>query len=332
MLGVVFSGDSKVEVREFPDPDPKPGEALVRIAVSAICGSEMHSYRSPDGSRGALVGHEMVGQVVAINQTSHVRVGDRVAIQIMIGCGCCYHCSHGDFEHCSKMDYLIGGHAEFVAAPEMCCLQLPDGVDWERAVLLGGDTIGTTYRALRRLGVTAFDTVAVLGCGPIGLGMLALLRFAGARAIAADVSAYRRELAGKLGAWQVLDPNTENMAEAIARLTDGVGVDIALDCSPTQATLTAALDCVRKFGKVGLVGEKGKSTIHPSDHFIRKEITAIGSWYYNPSDYFDILDLHARGLEVHDLITHCFPLRDADKAFATFASGESGKVLIVHRL
>jgi threonine dehydrogenase-like Zn-dependent dehydrogenase len=329
MLGVVFSGSSKVELREFPDPGPKPGEALVRIAVSAICGSEMHSYRSPDGSGGALVGHEMVGEVVAVNQTCHVRVGDRVAIQIMIGCGRCYHCSHGDYEHCAKMGYLIGGHAELIAAPEICCLSLPDEVTWERGVILGGDTIGTTYRTLRRLGVTAFDTVAVLGCGPIGIGMLSLLRFVGARAIAADVSPYRRELADKLGAWRVIDPSAEDMAGAIARLTDGVGVDIALDCSPTQDTLTAALDCVRKFGKVGLVGEKGNSTIHPSDHFIRKEITAVGSWYYNPGDYFDILDLHARGLEVDDLVTHRFPLRDADEAFATFASKESGKVLIV---
>ena len=329
MLGIVLAGNSKVEVRQFPDPVPKPGEALVRLTVSAICGSELHSYRSPSGSGGAPVGHEMVGEVVAANQTRHVRVGDRVAIQIMIGCGRCYHCSRGDFEHCAKMAYLTGGHAELIAAPEMCCLQLPDEMTWERGVLLGGDTIGTTYRTLKRLGVTAFDTVAVLGCGPIGLGMLALLRFIGARAIAADVSPYRRALAGKLGAQHTIDPNAEDMSEAIARLTDGVGVDIALDCSPAQATLTAALDCVRKFGKVGLVGEKGDSTIHPSDQFIRKEITAVGSWYYNRSDYCEILELHARGLQVDDLVTHRFPLGDAEKAFATFASGESGKVLIV---
>jgi len=84
-----------------------------------------------------------------------------------------------------------------------------------------------------------------------------------------------------------------------------------------------------EFGKVGLVGEKGECTIHPSDQFIRNEITVVGSWYYNPSDYCEILDLHARGLQVDDLVTHRFPLSDAEKAFATFASGESGKVLIV---
>lgn len=329
MLGAVFAGNSKVEVREFPEPEPKPGEALVRLAVSAICGSELHSYRSPDGSNGQLLGHEMVGEVIEVNQTRYVKKGDRVALQIMTGCGHCYYCLRGDYEHCKVMDYLIGGHAELIAAPEMCCLPLPEDVNWERGVLLGGDTIGTTYRALHRLGVSSFDTVAVLGCGPIGLGMLAVLRFLGARAIAADISAYRRELAGKLGAWRTVDPNAEDAAEAILGLTEGVGTDVALDCSPTQGTLTAALNCVRKFGRVGFVGEKGESVINSSDQFIRKEIQAVGSWYYNPSDYFEIMELYRRGLHVDDLITHRFPLTKADEAFATFASGESGKVLIV---
>ncbi len=328
MIGVVFAGSGKVEVREFPDPEPKLGEALVKIAVSAICGSEMHPYHSPDGSRGRIVGHEMVGEVAAANQTAHVAVGDRVALQIMVGCGRCYYCTRGDYEHCAEMDYLIGGHAELIAAPEMCCLPLPDDVNWERGALLGGDTIGTTYRALKRIGVNASDTVAVLGCGPIGLGMLALLRFLGSRVIAADVSAYRRDLARKLGAWRVLDPSDGDMMAAIRDLTEGEGVDIALDCSPSPATLTAALDCVRKFGTVGLVGEKKESTIRPSDQFIRKEITAIGSWYYNPSDYYEIMRLHRRGLKVEDLVTHRFPLAQAETAFATFASGESGKVLL----
>jgi threonine dehydrogenase-like Zn-dependent dehydrogenase len=328
MLGVVFAGRSEVELREFPDPEPKPGEALVRMAVSAICGSEMHSYHSAEGSGGALVGHEMVGEVIAVNETRHIGVGDRVALQIMTGCGRCSHCSRGDFEHCSEMGYLIGGHAELIAAPEMCCLRLPDSVNWERGVLLGGDTIGTTYRALKRLGVSALDTVAVLGCGPIGLGMLALLRFLGARAIAADLSRYRRALAQKLGAWSVIDPNESGTVERIRDLTDGVGVSVALDCSPHSDTVKAALECVAKFGRVAFVGEKGDSTIHPSGHFIRNEITAIGSWYFNPSDYFEIMDLYARGLRVDDLVTHRFALDQAGEAFATFASGESGKVLI----
>jgi threonine dehydrogenase-like Zn-dependent dehydrogenase len=330
MRGVVFAGNSKVDVRDFPDPEPEPGEVAIRVAVSAICGSELHPYRIPEGSQGAIPGHEIVGLVVAANQTSHTKVGDRVAVQVIAGCGNCHWCVQGDPKHCPERRVQLGGHAEMLAAPEMCCLPLPDDVTWERGVLLGGDTIGTTYRALSRLGVTAFDTVAVLGCGPIGLGMLVLLRFFGARAIASDLSAYRRQLAKRLGAWEVVDPTTGDVVQKIMELTGGAGADIALDCSPAPATLVAALECVRPFGKVGLVGEKADSVIHPSNHFLRKEITAVGSWYYNPSDYHEIIALYRRGLRVDDLITHRFPLEQADQAFATFASGESGKVLIVH--
>ncbi len=329
MLGVVFTGDSRAELMEFATPQLKAGEALVRLTTSAICGSELHSYHSPKGSDGKITGHEMVGEVVAVNQVQRLKVGDRVALQIMVGCGWCSNCLRGDYEHCASMSYLIGGHAELIAAPEICCLPLPDDVSWELGVLLGGDTIGTTYRTLTRLGVTAFDTVAVLGCGPIGLGMLALLRFLGARVIAADVSPYRCELARKLGAGHVINPSEDDLVGSIMDITNGLGADVSLDCSSSQATLTAALDCVRKFGKVAFVGEKGDAVIHPSNHFIRKEITAIGSWYYSPSDYYRILELHRRGLKVDDVVTHRFPLTQADEAFATFASGESGKVLLV---
>jgi len=330
MFGVVLSGNSRIEVREFPDPEPEAGEALVRMAASALCGTDLRPYRSPEGSAGALVGHEMVGEVTAVNQTRYVSVGDRVAIHVAVGCGRCYYCSRGELVHCPDITFRNGGHAELIAVPEACCLGLPDDVSWERGALLGGDTIGTTYHALKRLGVSAFDTVAVLGCGPVGLGMLSVLRFLGARAIAVDMSAYRRALAEKLGAWRAVDPNGRDAAKEILELTGGAGADVALDCSPAPATVSSALDCVRSFGRVAFVGEKGDATIHPSNHFIRKEITAIGSWYYTANDYFEILDLHARGLKVDDLITHRFPLREADEAFATFASGESGKVLLTY--
>ena len=330
MRAAILAGSATVQVKDLPDPKPAEGEALVRVAVSAICGSELHAYRSPEGAPGSPAGHEMVGEVVAVNRTQRVRVGDRVAVQVMAGCGRCGHCAQGDYEHCRDLRYAMGGHADLVPVPEMCCLPLPDDVSWETGVLLGGDTIGTTYRALRRLNVSAFDTVGVFGCGPIGLGMLAVLRFLGVRAIAADLSAYRRDLASKLGAWRALDPGSVDIGDAVRALTDGSGVDVALDCSPSPATLTAALDAVRVFGRVGLVGEKGSSTIHPSDHFIRKEITALGSWYFTAHDYFQILELHRRGLQVDDVVTHRFPFEEADRAFATFASGQSGKVLLIH--
>ena len=329
MLGAVFTGEARVEVREFPDPRPKEGEALIQIGVSALCGSELPQYRSEKGSNGSIPGHEMMGRVIEVNGTRRVSVGERVAIQIMSGCGKCYYCGRGEPMHCLDLIYLHGGHGELVCAPEMCCLPLPDEIDDELGVLLGGDLVGTSYRAVRRLGVTALDTVAVLGTGPVGLGVLAILRFLGARTIVSEVSEYRRGLAETLGASHIFDPNEVNVKEAVSDLTGGLGADITIDCSGTQDTLTAALDCVRCFGKVALVGEKRGVTVNPSDQIIHKEIDIIGSFYFNAADFKEILALHRRGLSTDGIVTHEFGLMEADRAFATFASGESGKVLIV---
>ncbi len=329
MLGAVFTGGARVEIREFPDPRPKEGEALIQIGVSALCGSELRQYRSETGSNGSIPGHEMMGRVVEVNGTRHLKEGDRVSVQIMAGCGECFYCKRGEPMHCLNLIYLQGGHGEFVCAPEMCCLLLPNHIEDELGVLLGGDLVGTSYRAVKRLGVTALDTVAVLGVGPVGLGVLAILRFLGARTIISEVSGYRRELARDLGAHHVFDPAEVDIREAVCELTGGLGADIAIDCSGTQSTLTAALECVRCFGKVGLVGEKRDVKVNPSDQIIHKEIDIIGSFYFNAADFEEILNLHKRGLSTGSIVTHRFGLMDADQAFATFASGESGKVLIV---
>ncbi len=330
MLAAVFAGNSRVEVKEFPKPQPQPGQALIRVAVSALCGTELPQYRSEEGSRGSIPGHEMAGEVVAVNRTRTLKVGDRVAVHIMVGCGDCYFCLRGDTKHCLNIRFLTGGHAEYLTAPEACCIPLPDDLDCERGVLVIGDLVGTPYRAVTRVGVTAVDTVAVCGCGPIGLGVLNILSFIGARTIASEVVPYRRALAESVGATRVVDPTTESVAEVAREMTAGLGADIAFDCSARQETLTDALDSVRCHGKVGVMGDKGDCVITPGRQVMYRETTVIGSLYFDPADVPGMLALYRRGLPVDPLVTHRFPLQDADQAFATFASGQSGKVLIVH--
>ena len=328
MRAAFFAGESQVKVRQVPQPEPRPGEALLRMRASALCGSELHAYRGHKPGEN-IPGHEMVGEVVAANGARGVTMGERVAVQIMSGCGKCLHCLAGAPEHCAERLLHTGGYAEYVALPAECCLPLPREITWEEGVLLGGDTIGTPYHALRRLGLSAADTVAVFGCGPVGLGALALLRFLGARTFAVEPIGYRRELARRLGAEVAIDPTAEDPVGGIKELTGGRGVDVAVDCSGVAATTGVALDSAGIYGRVAFIGEKQQATIRPSPQFIRKELTVIGSWYFTGADYFRILALYKRGLDVSGLITHRFPLEEADQAFATFASGQSGKVLIV---
>lgn len=189
----------------MPRPVPGPGEVLLRVRTSALCGSELHSYRG-QRSGSYIPGHEMTGEVVELDSVQGLAIGERMAVQVMSGCGRCVHCQAGDPKHCEVSHLHTGGHAEYVALPAACCLPLPEDVGWTEGLLLGGDTIGTPYHALERLGVTAADLVAVLGCGPVGLGAVTLLRFFGARIIAVDPIGYRRQLAKRLGATKRLIP------------------------------------------------------------------------------------------------------------------------------
>ncbi|MHB1293505.1 MAG: zinc-binding dehydrogenase [Anaerolineae bacterium] len=327
MQAVFLTGQEGVAVREVPDPRPGPGQVLIQVRASALCGSELPAYRGNGSSQ--IAGHEVVGEVLEAEGARGVRVGQRVAVQVLAGCGVCALCLAGDDRLCRESHFYGGSHAEYMAVSERCCRPLPEDVSWADGVLLGGDVIGTPFRALDRLSVSAADTVAVFGCGPIGLGAIALLHFWGARILAVEPSAYRRELACRLGAEVALDPLAGDAVAAIKDLTGGKGASVAVDCSGLPATTTLALESAATHARVALVGEKPEATIRPSPQVIHKELTVIGSFYFSGPDYWHILDLHERGLSLEGLVTHRFRLDQAVEAFTTFASGRSGKVLLV---
>jgi len=333
MKYIQFVGNSRVEVRERPTPEPGPGEALVQIALSAICGSEMHAYELGMNSEALPfhnMGHEMVGVVAEVNDGRLVAEGQRVGVNIMKGCGTCFYCLQGDLVHCTNLNLLMDAHSEYIVAPESCLVPLPDDVDWDAAVLLCGDTLGTPYHGLKRLGgVNAAQTAAVFGFGPIGIGCLTWLKFFGLRTIVSEISPYRRELAKRLGADMVLDPTAE---DAVARVREetGGGADICLDCSPSPQTLNDALDATRVYGRVGFIAEKKTATIKPSDQVIRKELSMAGAWYFTNAEFFEQVEFYRRGLSVEGIITHRYALEEAPEAYRLFKAGETGKVVFTH--
>lgn len=337
MQCVQFLGDSRVKAREIPVPEPGPGEALVRIAVSAICGSELPSLRH--GMRTDQFynpGHEMVGVVVKAHGLRQVKEGQRVGLQVLSGCGACVYCLQGDPKHCvNGATVLLNAHSEYVVAPEVCLVPLPDldegsPLDWESAVLLCGDTLGTPYHCLSRMGgVNAAQTAAVFGFGPIGMGFLTWLKFFGVRTIVSEIKPYRRQLAERLGADLVLDPQQEEIVARVREATGG-GADICVDCSEAPQTLNDALDATRVFGRVGWVGEKPSATVNPSEQVIRKELRMTGSWYFTRADFYEQFEFLKRGLQVSELITHRFGLAEAPKAYALFETGDTGKVVFCH--
>jgi threonine dehydrogenase-like Zn-dependent dehydrogenase len=331
MRRVHFAGEGQVEVHQVPLPEPGPGQGLVRIAVSAICGSELPAVQRGMGSAPHNSGHEMVGVVVQANGLCRVEVGQRVGLQILIGCGQCLYCLQGDPKHCANgADYLLDAHSEYVVAPEICLVPLPDDLDWELGALLCGDTLGTPYRTLKRMGgVNASQVAALFGCGPIGLGFLTWLKYYGLHTIVSEPNAYRRELARRLGADLLLDPNQEDVVARVRQETVG-GADLCVDCTGKEETLNDALDAARIYGRVGWVGEKATATVRPSQQAIHKELQMTGSWYFTATDFLEELAHYRRGLSPSGLITHRFALQDAPAAYALFARGDTGKVLFCH--
>lgn len=333
MQSIHYVGNWQVALVDVPRPEPKPGEVLVQIAVSAICGSEMHSLESgvdPAVAHMRNAGHEIVGVVADANQACQVVNGQRVGVNIMKGCGHCVYCLVGDYVHCLDLHYAMDGHSDYIAVPEACLIPLPDDVDWDAAILLSADTLGTPYHALKHLGgVNASETAAIFGFGPIGIGSLTWVKYYGLRAIVSEISPYRRELALTLGADYVLDPTKEDVVARVRELTGG-GAEVCLDCSPSPRTLNDALDAARVYGRVGFIAEKHSATINPSDQVIRKELTMAGGWYFKNAEVYEQVEHYRRGLRIDGIITHRFTLDQAPKAYAKFRAGETGKVIFYH--
>jgi len=328
MKSLRFAGSSRIEVIDVPEPTPTPDQVVIDIQVSGLCGSEMGVFRSPNGLAGNP-GHEFAGEVVDPNGNRGLAQADRVGAHVIVGCGTCAHCKTGNEIFCPNMLGSGAAHAEYIAVSARHCLKIPDGMDWDTGVLVAGDAMGVAYHLSRRVGVQAHDTVAVFGCGPVGLGVVALWSFLGARVIGVDLSSYRRDLAEKLGAWRTVEAGKRNTIDRLRRLTDGAGPDTCLECTGRPEAVAAAFEAARKGGKVGIVGEQDQAALNPSRDLIHKELNVYGAWYFRLSEFAGMVELCSRGLKPKRVVTHRFPLEEAQQGYDLMAQQKCGKVLFV---
>ena len=208
-----YAGEGKIQVVDTPGPIPGPGEVVVETAVSAICGSELHDYRGAvqDGNGG----HEAAGTIAALGEgVDRLKIGQRVGVSCVSGCGKCAFCAKGQYTYCSDFKFYGNMHAERFLASAIACHPLTDDLPWEAAVLLSGDGLGVPYHTYTKIASPEIKTVAVLGVGPIGLGNVLVQAHFGRRVIAVDLSPYRLDLAKRLGASEVVDANAARYAQA----------------------------------------------------------------------------------------------------------------------
>ena len=327
MKAALYAGQRRIRIADLPTPTRGEDEVLVQVMASGLCGSELSGFRG-ERPRERPAGHELAGIVAETGQRSRLAVGDRVAVQVVRGCGKCLACLRGNSTLCRERSGVGGSEAEYMAVPEFCCLPLPDDVSFDVGVLLAGDAFGVANKLLNRMAINGADTVAIFGAGPIGLGVTAVAAFLGGRCIAVEPHEFRRRLAEELGARTSIDPTACDVAARLRELTGGSGPSVAVVCVGKEDVLNAALAVAAGGGRVGLVGEMPQATIRPSETLIRNSLTLYGSWYTNWVEYYELLERFRQGLPADKLITHTFGLGQAEEAYRLFESGQSGKVML----
>lgn len=344
MKGVVFAGDRRVELCEFPDPAPGPGEVVLEIKASGMCGSDLKFYRAAEGEAakalglgdtGAVIaGHEPCGVVVAVGPgvgEKEARIGQRVMVHHYRGCGVCPHCATGWMQLCNEGVAEVygvtghGAHAPYMKVPARTLVTLPDSLSFATGAAIACGT-GTAWGALQRLELRGDQTIAVFGQGPVGLSATQLAAAMGARVIALDISDERLARAREFGADVTINPKDTDVVAAIKQATHGLGAHATLDSSSSPQARRQAVQSVRTWGKACFVGEGGEVTLDVSPDMLRRQVTLIGSWTFSTVGQAECATFIAdRGIKVDDLFTHRWTLDQADEAYKLFDQQTSGK-------
>ncbi len=348
MKGVVFPGNRQLEILDFPDPVPGPGEVVLEIKASGMCGSDLKFYRPKDGAASLglgnlsgpiIAGHEPCGVVAAIGPgvpENQAKVGMRVMVHHYRGCGVCEHCSTGWMQMCAEGVKEVygatghGAHAKYMKCPARTLVPLPDELSFEAGAAISCGT-GTAWGALHRLDLQGDQTIAVFGQGPVGLSATLLASQMGARVIALDTGDERLQRAKEFGADALINPaKTKDVVGAIRDLTHGRGAHASMDCSSAPAARTQSVQCVRSWGKACFVGEGDTVTLNVSNDMLRRQVTIIGSWTFSTVGQAKCAEYVAdREIVLDRLFTHRWKLEQAKEAYELFDKQTSGKGVIL---
>ncbi|HEX7626494.1 MAG TPA: zinc-dependent alcohol dehydrogenase family protein [Gaiellaceae bacterium] len=343
MHALVYHGPGKQAWESVPDPSIVDAtDAVVRIDSSTICGTDLHIMKgdTPEVEPGRVLGHEAVGTVVEIGAAvTTIAVGDRVLVSCVSSCGRCRFCKEGHYGICSGgggwiFGYMIDGlQAEFARVPfaDNSLYKVPPALTDEQ-VLFVADILPTAYEIGVLNGrVVPGDTVAIVGAGPIGLAaiMTAKLHTPG-RIIAIDLADSRLDKALEFGADVVINNGNEDAVAKVMELTDGLGVDVAIEAVGVPPTFELCTELIRPGGRVANVGVHGECvTLHLEKLWIRDVMITTGIVDTRTTPM--LLKLIEGGrFDPTVFATHHFPLSDTVEAYEVFgAAAETGALKVV---
>ena len=326
------------ELIERPVPIPGAGEVLLRVQAASICGTDYHLYSWDRWAQDVLtpptiLGHELAGTVVVAGAgVTRVREGDLVGVESHIVDWTCSVCRRGDPHLCRNLRvigaHVDGGFAEYVVIPEANAIE-SNGLD--PAVVALQEPMGNAVHAAFVEPIEG-RTVAVTGCGPIGLCAVGIAKAAGASlVVATDTEAYRLDLARTMGADLALDATDAATLARIEEATGGDGVDVVLEMSGAAAALNAALSMVTRGGRISLLGIFSEPPrVDLSDLVIQQGIRMFGIYGRRMYDTWERTQslLRSGALDVSPIITHRLDLADWEQGFALIESRHAGKVVL----
>ncbi|MBI1723907.1 MAG: zinc-binding dehydrogenase [Gemmatimonadetes bacterium] len=332
MRAAIFNGCGQpLELGDVPDPVPGPGDVLVRVAACGLCHTDLHyldhgvkTFKAPP----LILGHEAAGTVArAGERATRYAAGARVLIPAVLSCGDCGYCRQGRENLCDALvmlgNNIDGAFAEYVVVPERDLVPVPDALPLQQACLIA-DAISTPYHAVKRRGrVTAGDTVAVVGCGGVGLNVVQCATAAGARVIAVDPNEARLAVARSLGADHTIAPRGgERIDQRVRQLTAG-GVNVAFEAVGTPATIELAFSLLRRGGRLCVIGYSHEPVALSAARLMYHELEVVGSLGCGGGEYAEIMRLVEAGrLRLEPIVSGTLPLADINQGFDRLRRGE----------
>jgi len=337
---MVLNAPSNVALEDVAMPEVRPGQVLVRITNSGICGTDLKIYRGAIPAKYPLImGHEMIGEVMRAEDVrgegaDGIRPGDRVIIDPVLFCGTCFHCRIGQTNLCPNGGLIgresNGGFAEYAVVPAGQVFRLPDSVDSRTAPLI---QVATTCLHAQRL--TPFflgESVAVIGLGVSGQLHVQIAKARGAgKVIGISRSAFKNELARELGADLTIESRAGSVVEQVLEATGGRGADLVIECTGVMSALADAIKMVRFGGRIVMFGiMSAKEGALPFYDLYYKELTLLNNRAATAQDFPVTIDLVARGVvRLEPLVTHHLSLSELEAALDMVEDGAERRLKII---
>jgi alcohol dehydrogenase len=341
MKALVYEGPGKKSLTDRPKPQiAAPGDAIVRVTRTTICGTDLHILKGdlPSCTAGRVLGHEGVGVVDSVGGgVASFKPGDRVLISCISSCGRCAYCRRAMYSHCTTGGWILGNkidgtQAEFVRIPyaDTSLYPVPDGAD-ETAMVMLSDILPTGFECGVLNGrVQPGGTVAIVGSGPIGLAALLTAQFyAPSQVIMVDLDDNRLEVAKRLGATATVNSTDGSAAAQVMKLTGGTGVDTAIEAVGIPATFELCTEIVAPGGTIANIGVHGVKVALHMEKLWDRNITLTTRLVDTVSTPMLLRSLASHRIDPNLLITHRFAFKDMIEAYRTFGDAAETRALKV---